>query len=237
MQSLWLCGCAVSLLIRTRSDPSAPPRSLPAQGCRTSSLASLASLAPAGPRRRVLHALSSLRPEQQGWLQRGRIGGPRLPWLRQRVTSSESKTSMPAKKPFTFRAAGQKGGCKPGKIVAKPRSRSAGGSSEHARAQAPAATHAAQPQAVDELQQESQVDLAAHAVTASLMVANDERQLQCTRSLLGHANELRRSLMDLNLINATMTVECTAASSAMAASRFLVQTSEQTCAGCRPARR
>lgn len=157
----------------------------------------------------------------------------RAPRLPSHCSSNRVRGSMPSKKPFTFspnqlsHPSGNKGGCKPSKTVAKA-SRS-DGDSEHRKQQrpAPAPSHA-----VAHLQR--QVDLSAHPVSASLMVANDERQLQCTRALLGHANQLRQSLIDLQLIVATMTVESTAASSTTAASHFLVHMSEQTrgqCAG------
>ena len=100
----------------------------------------------------------------------------------------------------------------------------------HAKQQPPAQVQQVQVQA-DE-QSEGPVDLSAHPVTASLVVANDGRQLQCTRALLEHADQLRQVLIDLKLIVATMTVESTAASSATAASRFLVHMSEQTRGEC-----
>jgi hypothetical protein len=140
---------------------------------------------------------------------------------------------MSSKKPFTFRAAGSKGN--PSKTVAKVPSRPrsvapSSRSSVHAKQQPPAQVQQVQVQA-DE-QSEGPVDLSAHPVTASLVVANDGRQLQCTRALLGHADQLRQVLIDLKLIVATMTVESTAASSATAASRFLVHMSEQTRGEC-----
>eukprot|EP01043_Picozoa_sp_COSAG02_P081493 COSAG02_NODE_19938_length_857_cov_0.951187_1_plen_167_part_10 len=88
----------------------------------------------------------------------------------------------------------------------------------HAKQQPPAQ----QVQVQADEQSEGPVDLSAHPVTASLVVANDGRQLQCTRALLEHADQLRQVLIDLKLIVATMTVESTAASSATAASRCLL---------------
>ena len=76
-------------------------------------------------------------------------------------------------------------------------------------------------------QPQPQPDLARSAATASLLLACDERQLPCTRTLLEHATELRRSAMELNVILATTTVHSTAAISATSSSRFLVQLNAQ----------
>ena len=66
------------------------------------------------------------------------------------------------------------------------------------------------------------MDLSAHPLTASLLVANDERQLRCTHALLGRANKLRQMLIGLKLVHSQIAMESTAASSATAATLFLV---------------
>lgn len=134
---------------------------------------------------------------------------------------------MPANKSFTFR---------PGKTILKPQQSVPAGTRPILSVTPSTKSNAIKQRQLERLAQQQAgqqqadkqplgetIDLSVHPATASLMVANDQRQLQCTRSLLAHAKQLQRNATDLNLIIAHMAVEQTSALSATAASRFLVR--------------